>query len=142
MRMGAHTDVEFVVSALARMREKNPGKQMQYTDIATAQAYIESAVDRDLTRVIGGYFIMFDVGMPWYSQESFLLEDLIIRIYPTEFPVKVAIDALSTIAREYGLKAITAGDTQIGHMVPLYHASGFVTLGTQLIKELEHGVAT
>jgi hypothetical protein len=38
--------------------------------------------------------------------------------------------------------AVMAGDTQIGHMVPLYQAAGFVTLGTQLIKELDYGVAT
>jgi hypothetical protein len=141
MRLTAGSDLEFVRSALARLQAKSPAAQMKYTDLDTAMLHIEGNY-LHRSRVVGGYFILFDIGSPWYSKERFLIEDIILRIYPTEFPVTVAIDALSTLATMNNCTAVMAGDTQIGHMVPLYQAAGFVTLGTQLIKELDYGVAT
>lgn len=134
-------DLDHVMAALVAMRVKNPGKQMQYTDVDTARTYIAYAIKRGVTRVVDGYFIMFDIGRPWYSATEFLLEELLIRIYPTSQPVEVAIDALSSIAKSHGLQAVVAGDTQIGYMAPKYLANGFVTLGTQLMKEIHNGLA-
>lgn len=125
------------MSALIEMKEISPAAFMKYTDVTTAYNYMQSA----RARVVDGYFILYDIGSPWYSQEKFLIEDLIIRIYPTTKRVEVAIDALSRIAEHHGLKAVIAGDTQIGYMAPKYLAKGFVTLGTQLMKDIDYGLA-
>lgn len=142
MRPAVAADAYAGIKALLRMREKNPTKQMQYTDESTALCHLLDCVKRKLAVVEQGYLIVFDVGRPWYSKENFLLEDLIIRIEPTTAPVQVAIDALSVLATERRCVAVIAGDTQIGYMAPKYLASGFVTLGTQLMKEITHGVAS
>lgn len=131
-RVADGSDIKAALDALIEMKTRSPAAQMKYTDPMTAWRYMVSAK----TRVVDGYFILFDVGSPWYSSDKFLIEDLIIRIYPTDKPVEVAIDALSELALYYGCKAVVAGDTQIGYMRPKYEAQGFVVLGTQLMKEV------
>lgn len=90
---------------------------------------------------MGDYLILFDVGCDWYGCMPYLIEQLILRVYDAgSCRVEVAIAALDALAAEHGCVAIASGDTQRGKMVPLYHAAGFVTLGTQLLKVLPHGV--
>ena len=138
-RQADQDDFLAALDALVKMKTKSPAPQMKYTNPKVAFRHMMRSDTK--ARVVAGYFIMYDVGSPWYSEDRFLMEDLIIRIYPTASTVEVAIDALSEIARELGCKAVIAGDTQVGYMAPKYLAKGFVTLGTQLMKEVPNGLA-
>lgn len=135
MRRATPADVSQAMVELLQMRSKNPGKQMQYTDEDTARCYLYEQMKRGLAVVEQGYFILYDVGRPWYSKENFLLEELVIRIERTGAPPSVAIAALDSLKEKHGCIAVIAGDTQIGAMVPHYLAAGFTVLGTQLMKE-------
>lgn len=136
MRNATFVEADAAMRALVAMREKNPGKQMRFADEDTAHLHLHNAVAAKRAVVVQGYFILFDIGRPWYSKEDFLIEDLIIRIERTDAPVRVAIDALSELAKGYHCVAVISGDTQIGLMAPQYLAAGFVPLGSQFIKEV------
>lgn len=135
MRTATEADVDAAMRSLIRMREKNPGKQMQYTDVDTARDYITNQMHNRRAVVVDDYFILFDIGSPWYSNESFLIEELVIRTGTGRSPPSVAVAALDELREMYGCKAVIAGDTQIGAMVPHYKAAGYVELGVQLMKE-------
>lgn len=135
MREATNQDVPIIMAALLRLQAKANGRgQMAFADPMEAELSIRYAIHDGRTRIVDGYFIMFDIGKPWYSTQVMLIEDIILKIEETEAPVDVAIQALDIIARELGCKAIAVGDTQIGLMVPKYQAAGYTVLGTQLFK--------
>lgn len=135
MRPAVQSDCILAINALVAMRAKNPNKQMRYADPDTALAYMQNAAGSGNAVVVDGYFIMYAVTPAWFSIDPFLIEELIIRIYPTDSPVEVAIAALDELKALFNCVAIVAGDTQVGYMTPKYLANGFVRLGEQLIKE-------
>lgn len=135
MKPATKEDCAAALGALLAMRVKNPNKQMKFSDPETALGYMEHAVTQGCAVMVDGYFIMYSVGPAWFSKVNFLIEELIIRIYPTDSPVEVAIAALDELRELFGCVAIVAGDTQVGRMAPKYVAAGFVRLGEQLIKE-------
>lgn len=135
MRPATEADCDAALDALLAMRQKNPNKQMRFADPATALGYMKHAVSQGCAVMHAGFFIMYSVGPAWFSQENFLMEELIIRIYPSTSPVEAAIAVLDELREDFGCCAIVAGDTQIGYMTPKYIAAGYQTLGAQLIKE-------
>lgn len=135
MRPATQGDCIEAINALVAMRAKNPNRQMKYADPDTALAYMKHAAASGNAVVVEGYFIMYAVTPAWFSIEPFLIEELIIRIYPSDRPVEVAIAALDELKVLFGCVAIVAGDTQVGYMTPKYQAAGFQHLGSQLIKE-------
>lgn len=135
MRAAVQGDCIEAINALVAMRVKNPHRQMKYADPDTALDYMLHAAASGNAVVVEGFFIMYAVTPAWFSKENFLIEELIIRIYPSLSPVEVAIAALDELKAMFGCVAIVAGDTQVGYMTPKYQAAGFVHLGSQLIKE-------
>lgn len=113
---------------------------MQYVDWEHAKQVLRDRAAFAQVVVNDGYMILFDVGSPWYTTRRFLIEELILRIGPSEQGVSGAIRCLELLARSHECCAIAAGDTQVGYMVPHYQAEGFTVLGQQLFKEIEHGV--
>lgn len=135
MRHAERFDIEPVMGKLLDMLKYSPAPQMQYADVGAAMVSLVNAIETGRAYIAHGYFIMVDVGCDWYSDKPYLIEQIIIKVYDTHLPVKLAIDALDVIAREHRCHAIAVGDTQVGYMTPLYQAAGFNTIGTQLIKE-------
>jgi hypothetical protein len=132
-------DLEPVMAALIAMLKKSPAPQMKYAEIGVARRSVKLAMRSGRAFICNGFFIMVDVGSDWYTSKCYLIEQIIVRVYPSEHKVATAIAALDEIARRFGADAIAVGDTQIGYMTPLYHAAGYTTLGTQLFKERVHG---
>lgn len=131
-------DVPQIMAALIAMKAKSPAGQMPLTDPMEAECSIRYAVHQGRCFRLGGFFAMFDIGSPWYTREKFLIEDIILKVWPDDKTAKVedVIDYLIELARLRGCVAVAAGDTQIGLMVPKYVNQGFVVLGTQLFKRL------
>lgn len=135
MRPATKDDAYAALRALRAMKLKSPALQMKYTDEDSALCHMLESVKLKKAVVVGGFFVLFDVGRPWYSKHNFLIEELIIRLSRTAEPVEVAIQALTTLAHEHNCVAVAAGDTQIGYMKDKYLGEGFSLLGYQFIKE-------
>lgn len=130
-------DVPAVMQALMKMLATSPAKQMRRATPIAAELGVRDAIHRGRAYFVGGYFVMFDVTKTWYSDDLFLVEDLILKVYDDpNVKVRDAVRSLSAVAKLYGCVAVGAGDTQIGYMTPRYIQEGFSVLGTQLYKEL------
>lgn len=127
---------------LVAMKAKSPALQMKFTDEDSALCHMLDCVDKGRAVMVDGYWVQFDYGRAWYSAKNFLIEELILKVYPTAVKVEVAIEALSDLARQHNCVAVAAGDTQIGFMAPKYVAQGYGLLGQQYIKEVPYGLVT
>lgn len=138
MRRATQHDVPAIMEALIAMKEKSPAPQMQKITPIGAELGLRHLIHEGQAAIVDGYLILFDVGGDWYClpEQRYLIELLILKVYPTTAPVSVAIKALDKLAAMFGCCAIAAGDTQIGYMTPKYLAEGYTVLGTQLLKEL------
>lgn len=131
------------MAALIKMREHSPAQQMRgITDIG-AEMGLRHLIHTGQAVIEDGYLILYDVGGDWYClpEQRYLIEILILKVYPTTQPVEVAIKALEELARQHGCWRISVGDTQVGYMARKYQAEGYTVLGTQLMKELD-GICT
>jgi hypothetical protein len=143
LRLATPQDMPAILTALQWMLDNSPAPQMKMASLMEAELSIRNAMHEGNAWIIQGYLIVVDVGRVWYSGERFLIEQIILRIEKTGTQVQAAIGALDQLADHYKCNAIAVGDTQIGHMTPLYQDHGYVTLGTQLFKEIrQHGLST
>lgn len=141
MRPAHEYDLEPVMRAAIHMLGMSPAPQMKFVDIMCVRRHIEQAIETGHAVVQGDYFILFDIGSPWYSTVNYLIEDLIIKFDNAHGTrVSEAIACLEEIAKSRGCVAVAAGDTQVGYMTPKYQAQGFRILGTQLFKEIPDGI--
>ena len=137
MRPVIESDFPIIRTNLLKIQEKNPARQMVQATIEPAMAYVEQAVKENRCYIVDDtFFVMFDVGSLWFSNEKFLLEQLVMRISPNNFHVGNAVQALTELAKFHGATRIVSGDTQLGLMTKHYLADGYEPLGTQLIKEI------
>lgn len=134
MRAADGVDVQNALHALIVMRDKNPDKQMKWAEPEVAVDYMARALGAGRCVMHAGYFIMYSVSPVWYSKASFLIEELVIRVYGSA-PPSYATAALQELHELHGTVAIISGDTQVGRMTPHYLAAGYQVLGQQFIKE-------
>lgn len=142
MRNAEPSDLGPIRQALVAMLAFSKAPQMKYADIEVGMAHVSECVLTSKAVFVGDFLILFDTGRPWYSQQQYIIEDIILRVYRNhpDITVRDAIDHLSVLAAQHGCVAVAAGDTQAGRMTPHYHAAGFTTLGVQLFKEVQHGL--
>ncbi len=125
------------MAALLALKAKSPAHQMRITEPMAAELGIRDAIHTGRAYFIGGYFVMYDVGKPWYSDQRLLIEDIILKVYKdSSVSVQDAIASLTTLAKLKGCAAVVSGDTQVGYMSPHYVSAGFVYIGNQFFKEL------
>lgn len=126
------------MAALLAMLPKSPAPQMRYAEPKVAEAGVRRALAEGRGYFFGGYFVMVDVGSDWYTNATFLIEQIILKVYPDNRSWAVSAivgEGLSLLAEHFKADAIVVGDTQIDYMRPIYHTAGYKTLGTQLMKE-------
>lgn len=134
MRLATQHDVADILVACAYWMPRSPAPQMAFADPITYECGIRHAIHEGRAWMIHGYFVMVDVGSDWYTTKKYLIEQLVLRVHDTPYKVRDVVDCLDTIREHYKADAIIVGDTQIGHMTPIYQAAGFKTIGTQLMK--------
>lgn len=141
-RLATQHDVPLVMTAILDMLAKSPSAQMQYASPMAAELGVRDFIHRESAIMYGDFFVMLDEFSPWFSNERFLCEVIILRVSrETDAKVSEVIEVLEKIAQERGCKAAIGGDTQIGYMTPHYRKRGWEVLGTQLIKRISHGVS-
>jgi len=141
MRNATPSDVPAIMAALFQMREKSPAPQVRLAEPIEAELSVRHAIHEGRAYFLGGYFVMYDISRTWYSSKKVLIEDLILKVHEdSSVRLRDVIRSLSDLALMHGCKAVVAGDTQIGYMTPRYIQEGFQVLGTQLYKELHHGI--
>lgn len=135
MRLATPSDVPAIMAALRDMLKISPAPQMKYADVMQAELGVRHAVHEERAVFVGDYFIMYDIGSPWYSTSKFLIEDIILRVHSIHGnKVADAISALDELKEKHGCIAVVVGDTQIGYMAPKYIKAGYTSMGQQLLK--------
>lgn len=136
MRVADYPDILPVMRALRGLLAKSTAAHMAHADEDAANRSVYRAIEDGRAFVVDGYFIMVEVGRDWYTFDTYLIEQIILKIGPSERnDVGMAVRALDDIAKRFNAKAIAVGDTQMGMMLPHYQAAGYKVLGTQLFKE-------
>lgn len=137
MRIANLGDIGAIMSRLISMLETSPAPQMKYADPAIAECYVRQAIHEQRVWFKGGYMVMVDVGSDWYSNEEYLIEQIILKVYPDDKTATVhdAVAILDVLRKKFKCVMTIAGDTQIGYMVPVYEAAGYTYAGAQLVKE-------
>lgn len=135
MRLATQHDVEQILSVLRKVWAKSPAPQMKFVDPVSAECGIRDAIHNQRAVIEGDFYIMFDVGKVWYSNDTFLIEELVLRIDNTGQSPDVAVKALDVLRTRFKCAAIYAGDTQAQVMTNHYIRNGYVLLGNQLMKE-------
>lgn len=140
MRPAASLDVFPVMYALDAFLAKSPAPQMKYANRAVAERSVRRAIKQGRAFISNGFFLMVDVGSDWYSDQRYLIEQIILRVYDTPHKVASVIPDLDKLAEQFDCVLTVVGDTQIGYMTPHYTRAGYSTLGTQLVKERTNGI--
>lgn len=145
MRAATNHDLPDILAAMRKMLQVSKSPQMKYADLMEAELHVRNAihqngmtvqVTQDCKAVVNdGFFILYDVGPPWYSSENYLIEELILKIGDSVDGVDGAIKCLDKLKVYHGCVLIAAGDTQGGVIKDRYLENGYVVLGHQLIKE-------
>lgn len=128
-------DILAAMAKLQAMKDANSSIFMKHTDYDTASAYLTQAANDGRAVMIHGYLLVFAVCVPWHMTQPIIMEELVLRVHDTPFPVSVVTDYLDALKAEHGAAFIAAGDGQVGAMSKHYLASGYQTLGIQFIKE-------
>lgn len=134
MRQATEEDCQAFLAVHQKWKGKAAGALMGYADDAAIAAHIRQAADTGLAVVVDGYFILYCISPLWYTKKTFLIEEIILRIYPTDAPPSVAVQALEELRDLFDCTAVISGDAQAGAMAAHYLAAGFVHLGSQFIK--------
>lgn len=143
MRLATPQDVPAIMKACLAMLAYSPAFQMKFAEPVEAELGIRDAIHNERAFFFGGYFVMVDHGSDWYTSKRYLIEQLILKVAPDDkswHVDEIVNQGLDNLATRFKCHAVAAGDTQIGRMTPLYHAAGYVTLGTQLMKESTYGI--
>lgn len=140
MRPADELDVFAIMRALLAMLPKSPAPQMKYANPDAAERSVRRAIAEGRAFIAFGFFIMVDVGSDWYTDETYLIEQIILRVYDTADKVGAAVSCLDLIAAKFGCVLTVVGDTQVGYMTPHYTRAGYSPLGTQLVKERTNGI--
>jgi hypothetical protein len=134
------TDPGPLMRAVHRLHAMTRAVHMTHVHTPTAQAYLEHAVRSRRVWSIGAYIVVVDTGPEWWSKDSFLFEELIIRdTNPSDDTwalADVLTEALPQLARDYGCVGIVCGDAQRGLMDEKYLAAGYARTGSQFYKEV------
>jgi hypothetical protein len=135
MRLATQHDVETILTVLRKVWAKSPAPQMKFVDPVSAECGIRDAVHNNRAVIDGDFFVMFDVGKVWYSNETFLIEELVLRISHDDLTgPSTAVKTLDALKERFKCAAIFAGDTQVQAMTNHYIRGGYVLLGNQLMK--------
>lgn len=142
LRKAHHLDKWEILKSMRKWYAKSPAPQMKDVNWVEVELHVSHRIHTGHGYFSHGYFIMVDVGKPWWAAEKFLIEEIIIQVYDTYEPVRLAVADLDSIAKEHGCRRIATGDTQVGLMDRWYREAGFVLLGKQFYKELSYGMGT
>ena len=137
MRHADHSDLPAIEAAISKLVDAAAGPHMKFASIPHAMRSIEEAIVSKNVFICGGYMLMVSEGRTWWSSCTMLIEEIVLRISNIKtYAVSDVVDVLLYEAEQRGIKAVVAGDTQSGRMLPYYEEAGFSHIGKQMFKEI------
>lgn len=131
-----HPLIEQALTGLVDELKRKPRKALyNYLDVPTA---MRSMNHLDAHIVADSYLVVTDVSSPWFSQDLFLHELLVLRLKPGA-PFEVVPRFLGHLAREAGAKLAAAGTALAksdAALASLYQRSGFEEAARTLVMEV------
>lgn len=108
-----------------------------------AMQQVTTAIANRDAYIIDGYLVMVDEVQPWYTEDKFLQEWLVVKVYrPINQSISSIPAALEKIAVERGCIGIISADTAPAQLVAqAYKDAGFKPLTTSFYKVLDHGIS-
>ena len=128
-------DFSYVESVLRELWARSPASKMKDVDEDAALTYVKEALTAGRIHRIHGCLVMYDIGAEWYATREFLIEQLVVRLDSTAKPSEVP-HYLYYLAKELGLSAVVAGDTQVGAMDKHYTNAGYTSIGNQFYRRV------
>lgn len=132
-------DYDKIYHALVKLEEDyklNPVKGIH--KILSADIAFDNLVNMENVWIVEeSYLVVFDIGIPFYSDALVLQELLVLRLSSGDFSCVTAF--MEQQAREAGCAMVVAG-TALTHcdkaLASLYHRYGFKTEALTIVKEL------
>ncbi len=103
------------------------------------QEALEGVFSSDHAYIVGSYLVLYDIGSPWYSPKTYLVEQLVLNLSPTRADFSVVAKFLEQAGREAGVDAVVVGTALARSdraLARLYQLSGFKVEALTLTKEL------
>lgn len=130
-----HTDWVFVRQALCKELNRSSGKlSSKIADVDVAMRNLHSF----RSKIVSGYFVLFDIGTPWYSDKPLLSELLIVRVQPGG-SLKDVARYLQREAKKLGVVAVAIGTAFARSdraLARIWTSLGWKQEGITLAKEL------
>lgn len=124
-----------VISTINKLVKNNAKLWFKYLD---AKAVIDFLISHDATYIVDEtYLVAYDIDVPWYSNELFLHELVVLKLKPGSSFDKVT-SFLEGKRDEAGAKIIFSGTTLAEDdvkLASLYISQGFVQSAIGLMKE-------
>ena len=103
---------------------------------------VMDTIDAGNAYLVGGYLVLTDEIVPWYTTDKLLQEWLVIKVRPSPVQVSEVPGALLEIARARGcIGVITADSSPVQLVAKAYDAAGFSPLTTSFYKVLPNGIS-
>ena len=100
-----------------------------------------STIDAGNAYMVGGYLVLVDEIVPWYTNDKLLQEWLVIKVRPSPVQVSEIPGALILIAKARGcVGVITADSSPVQLVAKAYANAGFSPLTTSFYKVLPNGI--
>lgn len=128
-------DIEQAMTVIGKMTRPDLVPFMRHFCPAKAKASLMEAARRNRAYMVDGYLVVFDTMSPWHSDITIVIEEFVLRVYPTNFTPAVVTEFLDAMKSMHNAVSIVSGDGQVGAMSKHYLAAGYRKIGEQFMKE-------
>jgi hypothetical protein len=128
-------DIEQAMTVIGKMTRPDLVPFMRHFSPDKAKASLMEAARRNRAYMVDGYLVVFDLMSPWHSDITILIEEFVLRVYPTSQPPSVIPEFLEAARALHNAAYIVSGDGQVGAMSKHYLAAGYRKIGEQYMKE-------
>lgn len=133
------SDEDMIVQEVLKVAQENLqyNPTLAHVDPEAVRRWVLDALH--LKRVImhGQYMVIFCVCPLWYTQETYLFEDVVLRMpYGKGGDLRRIPAILEEIARVNNCKGVIAGDMLSGRMSSIYQRAGYSAFTKNFLMEL------
>jgi len=138
VRLPCESDRELITVALAAAVYRSLASTVSY--LCTDQKYVvDNILDHTYTSVVldDSYLLIYNVGSPWYSTSSVLVEEMVLRLQPGSH-FSVVTDYLDDLAEHYDCDLILVGGAlsrSSRAITRLYQRQGFTVEGVPQLSK-------
>jgi hypothetical protein len=128
-------DIEQAMVVIGKMTRPDLVPFMRHFSPERAKASLMQGARNNRAYMVDGYLVVFDLMSPWHSEVTLLIEEFVLRVYPTSHSPSVVPEFLDAMRVMHNAAYIVSGDGQVGAMSKHYLAAGYRKIGEQYMKE-------